>query len=210
MSHVAMIDLTIDDLQSLRRAAERCGLELVEQDTYEWYGYSVGDYPLPAGFTKEELGRCQYAIRFTDQWMREHNNVHPTTGEVIRTQAQWEAMDGAARTAFRKAGGSSQPPYEVGIAASKTEDGRYVMLWDFYCGGFGLQEAVGDGAGLLQQAYAIERAKAEAARQGYQCKEVVLADGSISLEIQQSPFQRAVVQPIRRFGEYLQQAVIGR
>jgi hypothetical protein len=207
MSHVAIIDLAIDDLDSLRRACSRLGLELVQQDTYRWFGYSVGDYPLPEGFTKDNLGRCQYAIRFTDQWMRDHHFVDPSTGEILRTEQQCSNLSGEQRRAMYQAGGSCEPPYEVGVTPSRTQDGRYVLLWDFWCGGFGLEKAVGQNAGLLQQAYAIERAKAEAARQGYQCKEVALADGSISLEIQQSPFQRAVVQPIKRFGQYLQQAI---
>lgn len=29
---------------------------------YKWYGRHVGDYPLPAGFAKEDLGKCEHAI----------------------------------------------------------------------------------------------------------------------------------------------------
>lgn len=64
MSHVTTIDLEIKDLPSLAAACKRIGLELVEgQETYRWYGTSVGDYPLPEGFTVEDLGHCEHAIR---------------------------------------------------------------------------------------------------------------------------------------------------
>ena len=64
MSHVTTIDLDIRDLGALAAAAKRCGCELVtEQSTYRWYGTHVGDYPLPAGFAQEDLGKCDHAIR---------------------------------------------------------------------------------------------------------------------------------------------------
>lgn len=30
--------------------------------TYKWYGRHVGDYPLPEGIKKEDLGKCSHAI----------------------------------------------------------------------------------------------------------------------------------------------------
>lgn len=32
------------------------------QQTYKWWGVSVGDYSLPAGMTEAELGHCEHAI----------------------------------------------------------------------------------------------------------------------------------------------------
>lgn len=64
MSHVVTIETQILDLAALRKAAEELGLEFVEgQRTYRWYQRHVGDYPLPAGFTEADLGKCQHAIR---------------------------------------------------------------------------------------------------------------------------------------------------
>jgi hypothetical protein len=64
MSHVATVDVEIKDLDALAEACKRIGLEFVSgQQTYRWYGMSVGDYPLPAGFTADELGKCEHAIR---------------------------------------------------------------------------------------------------------------------------------------------------
>lgn len=67
MSHVATIDLEIKDLDALADAANRLGGELKRgQTSYKWWGRHVGDYPIPAGFTKDDLGKCDHAIQFTD------------------------------------------------------------------------------------------------------------------------------------------------
>jgi hypothetical protein len=64
MSHVAKIELVIQDLETLKQACQRLNLELMEnQQTYKWYGRYVGDAPLPEGFTPEDLGKCHHAIR---------------------------------------------------------------------------------------------------------------------------------------------------
>lgn len=64
MSHVATIDLEVRDLDALGRAAERCGCELVRDvSTFKWYGRSVGDTPLPEGFTVADLGTCEHVVR---------------------------------------------------------------------------------------------------------------------------------------------------
>jgi len=63
MSHVTCIDVKIKDLESLKVACKKAGLEFREnQKEYKWYGRSVGDYPLPEGFTAQDLGKCDHAI----------------------------------------------------------------------------------------------------------------------------------------------------
>src|ERR1019366_7865450 len=64
MSHVAEMDTPILDLDCLEKACKAIGLELVRgQKKYRWYGRSVGDFPLPAGFNEQDLGKCEHAIR---------------------------------------------------------------------------------------------------------------------------------------------------
>lgn len=64
MSHVARIEMEIRDLDTLKAACEQLGLEFVAgQQSYRWYGQHVGDYPVPEGFSVEDLGRCDHAIR---------------------------------------------------------------------------------------------------------------------------------------------------
>ena len=63
MSHVTTIKMEIKDLQALEECCKKAGLEFRKgQKTYKWWGYSVGDYPIPKGFTKEDLGKCDHAI----------------------------------------------------------------------------------------------------------------------------------------------------
>ena len=64
MSHVETVNTQILDLASLKKACERLGVEFIEgRKTYKWFGRSVGDYPLPAGYTAADLGKCDHVIK---------------------------------------------------------------------------------------------------------------------------------------------------
>ena len=66
MSHIAKIELEINDPENLKLACERLGLQFIEnQKTYKWYGSWVGDSPLPDGITLSDLGKCDHAISST-------------------------------------------------------------------------------------------------------------------------------------------------
>jgi len=68
MSHVEKLESAFRDTpegwEEAKLAAELLGGVLLKKGTYVWYGRHVGDYPMPAGFTKEMLGKCDYAIQF--------------------------------------------------------------------------------------------------------------------------------------------------
>jgi hypothetical protein len=124
MSHLTKIKIEIKSLSALEIAARLCGLELRKQSTYKWYGRSVGDYPLPEGMTKEQLGHCDYALSIPGN----HN------------------------------------AYEVGICQNGTS---YSLLWDFWKGGYGLQDAIGkDGSKLITE-YTLAAATEAAQAQGW-------------------------------------------
>jgi hypothetical protein len=62
-SHVAKVQCDIRDLDALDAAARRCGLIMKRgQKHYRWYGRSVGDTPLPEGYTAAALGKCDHAL----------------------------------------------------------------------------------------------------------------------------------------------------
>ena len=64
MSHVAIIEIEITDLAALAAACRRQGFAFREnQKTYKWYDRWEGDYPLPEGFSQEDLGKCDHAIQ---------------------------------------------------------------------------------------------------------------------------------------------------
>lgn len=149
MSHVATVDVEVKDLGALEEACRRLGLEFMTgQQTYRWYGRSEGDYPLPAGLTAEDLGRCEHAIRIRD--------------------AEREGPDA---------------PYEIGVV--RRRDGRpgWALMWDFWCGGLGLEEKVGAGCRNLKREYANVIATRAAQRQGFRVQEVRRQDGSIQLRL---------------------------
>jgi len=128
MSHVATVDLHITSLPALREACELMGLEFVEgSKSYKWYGRHAGDYPLPTGFSKDELGKCLHEIRVKDN-------------------------SGA---------------YSVGVCERRDGKPGYTLLWDFWAGGNGLQQAIGKDAVAIKNAYAAITAKRELARKGY-------------------------------------------
>ena len=147
MSHIAEVNLLVQDLNALQRACQRLGLELVPgQQTYRWYGRAGGDYPLPVGFAKDELGTCEHAIRIP---------------------------------------GNDQA-YEIGIVTRRDGKPGYALLWDFYQGGYGLVEHVGEQAERLQQMYALEVLLSTVEQMNH-CviEQTHLADGSIELLLAQ-------------------------
>jgi hypothetical protein len=58
--------------------------------------------------------------------------------------------------------------YEIGVVK---QEGAYTLLWDSWYSG-GLEEKIGKDAGILKQAYTIERIKREARRKNYQVREI--------------------------------------
>lgn len=79
MSHVTLHepdqeDQQIKDLEALARAAERCGLEFRQDQTtfHTWasdHGRLVGDWPVPQGYTSQEIvnGQCAHALGIPGQ-----------------------------------------------------------------------------------------------------------------------------------------------
>lgn len=70
MSHVVKINTRLTDLEAVKLTCAELTkitgrkVELVQgQKTYRWYGRSVEDYPLPEGFTAEDLGHCDHVIK---------------------------------------------------------------------------------------------------------------------------------------------------
>jgi hypothetical protein len=142
MSHVVDLEIEVKDLECLAKAAQRLGLELVkDQKTFRWYMTHMGDFPLPAGFTKEDMGHCDHVMRIP----------------------------------------GDNKAYEIGVC--KRRDGKqgFTLLWDFWQGGYGLQEKIGKDGGLLKQGYAAEVAKKQMLRAGYKFTETKDQQGNVML-----------------------------
>lgn len=81
MSHVKTLKVRIHNLGNLEKAANRLGLTMVKKDTYNWYGYFVGDAPLPEGYEKEDLGKCEYVLTSGKEDMYEVGVVKSKSGD---------------------------------------------------------------------------------------------------------------------------------
>lgn len=155
MSHVATIKLEIKDIDCLAKACARLGLEFRPgQTTYKWFGKHVGDYPMPEGFSVDDLGKCEHAIGIP--------------GEQTSV-----VFDHAANR-----GVSTPGSYEVGLVRSRTGPG-WTPIWDFIDAR--LVQAVGKDCCKLKQAYAAEVAVKQARMQGFGVREEQRADGSIRM-----------------------------
>ena len=141
MSHVVEIATKIKDLTALKAACGELGFSFMEnQHEYRWYGTWVGDSPMPQGMTKEDLGKCQHAIR----------------------------IPGCK--------------YEVGLC--KEQGGSYRIVYDYW--ERSMNQALGQKAGPLVQAYAKHKTMREVARMGGRVVgQQVLKDGSVKLVVQQ-------------------------
>lgn len=146
MSHISTIQLKVNSLEALGKAAEDLGCELVRGvKKYKWYGGQMSGQQLPAGFTTKDLGKCEHVIRVK---------------------------------------GADAKTYEIGVAAARDGSGGYVLMTDFFAGGYGLVDKVGNNASFLKQGYAAEVAIAQARRKGLKnCQKVRNADGSMTLTL---------------------------
>ena len=72
--------------------------------------------------------------------------------------------------------------YEIGVV--KRRDGKpgYTLLWDFFSGGYGLQDKVGINASKLKQRYQVEVFRREMAKKGMHVTERIDANGKLRVE----------------------------
>ncbi len=103
MSHIVTIKTQFRSLEAIKAAAERLGGTFHEgQQTYVWFGQYMGDYPLPAGVAREDLGKCDHAISFPGcTYQLGIVKTGPTTFEL-----RWDFWERAIR---EKLGGEAAP-----------------------------------------------------------------------------------------------------
>ena len=176
MSHVATIEIEIRDLADLRNACLDLGLVFAEgQQEYNWYGEHVGDFALPEGFTEADLGRCDHAIRMNDHAIIE--SMSSRREEFLATCAanNLEATEDHIEHV-------SQRPYEIGVVRRRDGKPGWVLLWDFWQKGFGLQDAIGENANRLKAAIATAASIRTMKAQGYGVQRKTLANGTVQLQ----------------------------
>lgn len=76
--------------------------------------------------------------------------------------------------------------YEIGLIQ---RGDRWILAYDFWNGGYGLEAAAGAGCQKLMQRYSYHQARMAAAEQGWEVEEETLADGTIKLTCSTPEFQ---------------------
>lgn len=71
--------------------------------------------------------------------------------------------------------------YEIGVVRRRDGQPGWVLHWDFFEGGYGLENVVGQGCNKLKQSYAVVSAMRTARGQGFAVEEQRQADGRIKL-----------------------------
>lgn len=120
MSHVTSISLKILDLRALKAAVLEMGGEWVEgKTTYNWWGVSVGDAPIPEGMTKEMLGKCSHCIRVP--------GVNYEIGVVRMPQGHYTL----AFDAYNYGAGPNRIPADGGKLVQKFGDGLKKLVQSY-------------------------------------------------------------------------------
>jgi hypothetical protein len=138
MSHVSTIKMEITDLDSLEKACELIGMELVRgQTNYRWFGkyladYSGDDAAFKHGIDPKDYGKCEHALRVA----------------------------------------GNPNAYEVGLVKNPNGPG-WVLIYDFWAGGHGLQAVIGNNAGNLRREYALQVGMRQMARKGFRTERVI-------------------------------------
>lgn len=124
MSHIAVKktkagEPLIVDLRAAKMAAAALGLVCKEQSNYAWWGRHVGDFKIPKGFKKDELGNNAVLV-------------------LAVPDSRHEEMAGKYGLGY-----NTGKPYELAIVPDPNNSGCYTVMYDHIGGGYGLEEYIG-------------------------------------------------------------------
>jgi hypothetical protein len=71
--------------------------------------------------------------------------------------------------------------YQLGVVGRRDGKPGYLLMYDNWRGGFGLEDVIGKAAGKLKQQYAAQVAASQARKQGYRVSQSLQTDGSLRL-----------------------------
>ena len=155
MSHIENVKTVITDLVAFEAACKRLGVEFRrDQQTYAWFGRSVGDWPVPPGLEVKDLGHCAHAVHVPGV-QYEVGLVPNKEGKVGYTLAYdfWGSEGAGLQRRFcKQTSGGSNPKYSRGME-------------------------------VLLDTYSVEVLKRKAQQQGYRAIETLLPNGKIKLTV---------------------------
>lgn len=182
-SHVIAVAVDIKDVTSLDAAAEACDLIAVATTEWDWYGswandYSSDDAAYRNGFNADEYGKCEFALVQRDsplgiaELAARANGRRLTHDEAVAIRQRH--YGDTWRTAYK--------PYSVGVVKNPNGVG-FKLVYDFWRGGHGLRDKIGDKACKLVPQYVAADTISVALSQGHKlASRQTLDDGTVQLE----------------------------
>jgi hypothetical protein len=159
MSHVVSIATRLEDLTAVELAcaelSKLTGRKMTLErnvGSYRWFGTSVGDYPLPAGFSKEDLGKCEHRI-----------TVDGCGYDIGLARAK----DGKGYVMLFDFWGPGNGLLDALCTAEQAQAVR--------------QNKAACTAGRFMQSYGVHKAELSARKLGYTTKRQTLANGSVNV-----------------------------
>ena len=120
MSHVANVEVEVQDLDVLKRACDTLGLEFREgQKTWKWYGKFMNDYhgkdaAITQGFDPKQFGKGEHAIRVPGSDY-EIGVIKNKTGNGYHLMFDFY---GSGRNIVKQLGGTSLPKLKAEYSAT--------------------------------------------------------------------------------------------
>lgn len=105
-----------------------------------------------------ELVRDQKTFRWFGRWMNDFDAADAAYRNGIDVKDY-----GKCEHAIRIPGNSNA--YEVGIMRNK--EGQLVPVWDFFCGGYGLEEKIGKNGSKLKHEYNLQVGMKQMLKKGF-------------------------------------------
>lgn len=112
-----------------------------------------------------ELVRGQKTFKWYGRWMNDYDAQDAAYRQGIKPEDY-----GKCEHAIRVTG--KPDAYEVGLVKNPNGEG-YLLVYDFWAGGKGLQAAIGDNAGNLRREYALQVGMREMSRKGFRTERVI-------------------------------------
>jgi len=125
----------------------------------------------------KDLAALRAAVQNLGYEFRENQTTYAWYGRWVGDSP---LPDGVSQEELGKCSHAIRVPgcsYEIGIVRKGP---NYVLLWDFWHAG-GLSKVIGNNAGVLKQAYALERIRREARLKHYKFREKLLPNNTIQI-----------------------------
>jgi hypothetical protein len=125
----------------------------------------------------KDLPALRAAVQNLGYEFRENQQTYAWYGRFV---GDAPLPDGVSKDELGKCSHAIRVPgcsYEIGVVQKGP---NYILLWDYWSAG-GLSKVIGNNAGVLKQAYSLERIRREARLKHYKFREKLLPNNTIQI-----------------------------